>query len=297
LDDDGILAREWRRVLPRITDQLLDAVVYMYASEEDARAGIRTGGSGFLATLPIPGHEPSLQWFVVTNRHVVDGGFTVARMTSREEDVVVRNCGPAESWSSPDEGDDLAVWPLQSQVGTIDSNPSSVAVHHFVKDNWPNVGVGDECVMLGRFMGLDGLERNVPTARFGNVSMRPVPAQAERTPAEFFYVETRSQAGFSGSPVFVYYEITNVQVSDAFAFSTHGPTDLRAKVHEHVNFYLLGVDSSHLPRVAKAYQRNPRKEIPLDYDIEIGSGILEVVPAWKLRRLLEREVEEMAKKL
>jgi len=283
--------------MPRIEDSLLDAVVYMYESEEDAKVGIRTGGSGFLATIPIPGMGHAFQRFVVTNRHVVDGGFTVARMTSRNEDVVVRKFGPAEEWAFAEGGVDLAVWPFQTQVATFDMDFASVFDHNFVKENgWPNIGVGDECVMLGRFMGLDGRERNVPTARFGNISMRPVAAQSDTSSADHFYVETRSQAGFSGSPVFVYYETTSVKIPDAVG-SRPRPSLLQPKVHESISFYLLGVDSQHLPRVAKAYEREPRREISLSYDIEIGSGILEVIPAWKLRALMEREAAVIAQDL
>ena len=284
--------------MPRIEDSLLDAVVYMYDSEEDAREGIRTGGSGFLATIPIPGFGRSPQSFVVTNKHVVESGSTVARMTSRNEDVVVRRLGPAEQWAFADGGVDLAVWPFQSQVAKIDMNFAAVFEHNFVMENgWPDVGVGDECVMLGRFMGLDGRERNVPTARFGNISMRPIPAHsATPVSADYFYVETRSQAGFSGSPVFVYYETTTVKNPDVRG-SRPRPSQMQPKVQENIRFYLLGVDSRHLPRVAKAYEREPLREIQLSYDIEIGSGILEVIPAWKLRALMEREVEEIAKRL
>ncbi|MGH7031713.1 MAG: hypothetical protein ACREEZ_14955, partial [Stellaceae bacterium] len=38
--------------MPRIPDAYLDAAIYLYASETDAEAGARTGGSGFLVGVP-----------------------------------------------------------------------------------------------------------------------------------------------------------------------------------------------------------------------------------------------------
>jgi len=41
--------------MPRISDEFLDAVIYLYPDEEKARAAVAAGGSGFLLDV-----EPTL---------------------------------------------------------------------------------------------------------------------------------------------------------------------------------------------------------------------------------------------
>ncbi len=69
-----------------------------------------------------------------------------------------------------------------------------------------NAGVGDEVVMIGRFVAHDGRVRNAALARFGNIAMMPgEPVTDGRgMKVEAFLVEMRSLSGFSGSPAFIY---------------------------------------------------------------------------------------------
>ena len=38
--------------MPRLPDKMLDCVCYLYESEDDARAGVEFGGTGFLISMP-----------------------------------------------------------------------------------------------------------------------------------------------------------------------------------------------------------------------------------------------------
>src|SRR5216684_7169803 len=86
-NDGQCVGSTWERPVPRIPDSILDSVIYLYESSEDAVEGVRTGGSGFLL-----GIASELTWraerdergmhqvYAVTNSHVIVDGFTTIRL-------------------------------------------------------------------------------------------------------------------------------------------------------------------------------------------------------------------------
>jgi hypothetical protein len=65
------------------------------------------------------------------------------------------------------------------------------------------VGIGDEVVIIGAFVGRVGHKSNIPIVRIGNIAAmpeEPVEFGSPRRPA--YLIETRSLGGISGSPVF-----------------------------------------------------------------------------------------------
>ena len=68
--------------MSRISDQILDSVVYLYRSAESAALGESTGGSGFLIGVPSERHEGQAHCYVVTNLHVINQGYAVVRITT-----------------------------------------------------------------------------------------------------------------------------------------------------------------------------------------------------------------------
>ena len=227
LDDDGSLIKRWRRVLPTIRETFLDSVVYLYASKSDADNGVKTGGSGFLCGIYDPSSR-AVQLYVVTNRHVIEAGFSVVRLTGREktpassfsrgESKPVVMVVPKTDWAFPAEGDDLAVWPYKPIIASVDEEFAYVALPHYgvtERDllSSDRLGPGDDCFMVGRFINHDGTQKNLPSVRFGNIAMLPLEKVKVRgVLVDAFLVETRSQAGFSGSPVFVYRQKTSIKV-------------------------------------------------------------------------------------
>ena len=317
LEDDGTPYARWRRVLPRIEDVLLDSVVYMYPSRGDANAGEKSGGSGFLvgAFSPI---QNVTHVFVVTNEHVVKGDPANnmpknlwARLTTRQNDKEIEFC-PFDDWAFPletDEPHDLAIWHYKTIIASHDSSLAFVNRDRFMEKGdfgaEPNYGPGDECFMLGRFIVNDGgRERNLPTARFGNISRLPGPVERRAgISVDAFLVETRSQAGYSGSPVFSYRPDVAVTSSPVPAgqMAGSGVGYSFGMAHITISPKLLGVDFAHLPnrvRISKLDERNntvtrQHPDIPRDARVEVGSGMLIVVPAWELATLIDREVSEM----
>lgn len=101
--------------MPRIPDAHLASVVFVYPSLDAARRGHQVGGSGFVVNTP----TPNTRWrvrYVVTNRHVVDGGGHWIRL-NRDGGTHVVHLGP-ENWHFPDAADDIAIaaLPLPSGV-------------------------------------------------------------------------------------------------------------------------------------------------------------------------------------
>jgi len=68
-----------------------------------------------------------------------------------------------------------------------------------------DVGPGDDTFTVGRFIGHDGKESNLPVVRFGNIAMLPQqPLELEHLgPQNVFLIESRIMPGYSGSPVFL----------------------------------------------------------------------------------------------
>src|ERR1700743_555178 len=93
--------------MPRIRDNYLNCVVYLYPSESAAEKGESAGGSGFLVA--IPDKELGIQFtYVVTNRHVVESGSYAVRMNSNSGKTRVLDTDERD-WFFHQDGDDLAV--------------------------------------------------------------------------------------------------------------------------------------------------------------------------------------------
>lgn len=297
LEEDGSLTREWRRVVPRIQEELLDSVVYLYPSRDSAKGGDKIGGSGFIIGVYSRIQE-TVHLYVVTNRHVIrdrDGtpNCQVVRMTSRVKPIVIR-ATLDKDWITPDapDNDDLALWHLGTQPAFQDRNYSFISADICVTDYKSQYFVGADTFMLGRFISRDGRQRNTPTARFGNVSMLPNEPLEDGTSA--FFVETRSQSGYSGSPVFIYEEQGMFQPHPNHA--TRTGRQLPTPIKERFTYRLLGIDRAHVQNVATVKKLDSRGNLTqeahrhvLDGGVELGSGMLVVVPAWKLTSLLNRE--------
>ena len=74
-----------KAAVPRINDSFLDCVLYLYPSYKDADEGTGIGGTGFITVVPTEGLKQNFYFpYVVTNKHVIENGNTVIRMTTRD---------------------------------------------------------------------------------------------------------------------------------------------------------------------------------------------------------------------
>jgi hypothetical protein len=245
--------------MPRITDDILDCSIYLYPSERDAKEGTNIGGSGFLVGITsefhVHGHA-----LAVTNSHVIEGGASIIRMNKIDGKAEILQIHP-KTWIHHPSGDDIAVCYL-----AIPYKPFQIKVvdvkQFMTREKMTDlqVGIGDEVFMVGRLIGLDGKQKNNPVVRLGNIASKStVGIKQENRDGylqESFIIETHSISGFSGSPVFFHILPSSMR-----------PDGRVSKVH--AGPWLLGIDWGHFTRGEK------------------DTGMSFVVPAWKLRELLD----------
>lgn len=266
--------------MPRLRDEILDCVVYLYPSKHEALEGMGAGGSGFLIRVPTTIIPESHFNFVVTNRHVVDAGQKSAkfvRLNTKDGDKDVIEISKDRLFVS--EKDDLAIilMPTIPMAYTINSIPVECLVSKaFVGKH--GIGVGDDILMVGRFVNREGKQRNSPTARFGHIaqmmgdSLSVDIAGKEHVQEDAILGEVRSIGGYSGSPVFV---IPNTAVQRP---GEPLPTD---------RGILLGIDFCHIRSWVKARDQHMRE---VDHFlVPQNTGMAGIIPAWKLEELLRSD--------
>jgi hypothetical protein len=257
--------------MPRIADYILQCSVYLYSSLNKADRGAPCdGASGFLVSVPARRADLSPHIYVVTNSHVIENG---ARVISFNTSGGLRQ--PLElttGWYCAEEAD-LAVILLAEPKGIH----SCIPLEFFVTDNILDeldLGVGDEVFMVGRLIRDEEEVENNPVIRFGRIAC-PLMPLVNIWGEEVFLAEYRSLGKASGSPVFL-------------EFSRRS-RDSRGGKENYVEYLLLGVN-----RGSTRY-RMPVEGIEGDA-VSIDSSISMVVPACKLKALLERgDVSEQRK--
>lgn len=270
--------------MPRISDRILSAVAYIYPDEESARRGDPRGGTGFLVCLPMEGVADAAHLFVATANHVVGYMKAAWLRVSTTEGTSHTIEIPAAAWISHPDGDDVAIAgidrELDADVDTIKCIPNEWLITHDLLSQL-DLGPGDETFFVGRFKHHDGRDVNRPSARFGNISLMPGDVHiAERGLAqEAFIVEARSLSGYSGSPVFVFLPPMTPRPSQVLDPGQRIQLEKRG-----AGPLLLGVDCAHL-RDSELVRDGEGHPVDDGLYVQSNSGMLAVVPAWKLSEL------------
>jgi hypothetical protein len=293
--------------MPKIPEQVIHSVFYLYASREDALAGRNPGGTGFIVQQMVPGVAPFI--YGVSNWHVVcDGGWSVIRLNRNDGGVDVIELGP-EDWEFLPGKYDVAIVPLNPD--TAIHKYSTIPTHLFAKRPDPtDFSVGDDVFMIGLFVDHDGTTTNVPSARFGNISMLPNERAKIEQPTGYkgvsYVVDMHSRSGFSGSPVFVYRTFGSDLTEGAFGhpfenFAVDHPIELdhlgtsrnsgRLRVNTLFNF--LGIHWGQFPETwelrdkSKLAESNKRQHLVTEGGYVEGlSGMTCVIPAWEILEVL-----------
>jgi hypothetical protein len=260
--------------MPTIPLELLDCTIYVYRDGDAAEKGEEAGGSGFLVAVPLTGYRAAT-FYAVTNSHVVAGGFTTIRLNEMAGGHATIEL-TADDWIRHPEGDDVVIADVNLSA---DFRFKAVSTEQFVDGFDPTYfNVGQEVVMVGRYVNHEGRQRNLPTARFGHVAQ--LPHERVRTSwgieQDAFLVDMRSLAGYSGSPVFVY----------------RGRPDLDEDPErwvKSVEFRFLGVDFGHLPSFVRVLDASRRNAVDPPMWAEQNSGVAAVIPAWRLMQLIDEE--------
>jgi hypothetical protein len=264
----GNLYLDWEP-MPRVPDEYLKCVVYLYPDIATADAGGRVGGTGFLVGIK---EGQTNFYYIVTNKHVIDDGNSTVRFNTISEKHEAYDYDERNWFKSANS--DVAIYPMMEPI------PKNIFLHavevgqFLTKETMArlDIGIGSEVFFAGRFINAEGKEKNRPSLRFGTIAQ----TQTDIIDGvESFLVEARSIPGYSGSPVFTYTTAgapMNV-VSSGLRTKSFGP-------------FLFGIDWSHILDYVDAKDERGNK---LAFKIRNNSGMMGVIPAWHLLDLLYRK--------
>lgn len=277
--------------MPAIDPNLLQCVFYVYDNEAAAKSGEHSGACGFFVARNLESHPTQQQLYAVTNRHCVkDSGPTLVLKVTKTDGTPDYWETKACDWIEHKDRFDVAVLPIEFRLKDYEYNYISSAPFFLTPAIAADVaiGPGDDIFMVGRFIGQDGRQRNLPTVRFGIISRmngEPIPDEYG-IDQDTFLVEMRSLAGYSGSPVFVQITPglprpplfrTPPEKNRIYRFIEHGP-------------WLLGVDWCHFPdykQVQKSDEYGKLEPVQPAQWVEAGTGMAGVIPAWRIQEILD----------
>jgi hypothetical protein len=269
--------------MARIPDEFIGCVFFLYPTRSDAETGNERGGTGFFVGNPWHSNPNRFHLYAVTNKHNITAcrDHVVIRATTVHGKLDFTESDPIEWHPSP--AHDLSVLRIVPDKAALFRSVSGqrfVEPDEFKEDKAKptSLGPGDKVFMIGRFISHDGKTTNHPSARFGNLSMLPAPI---RHPGgyeqESFAVEMRSLSGYSGSPVFIYWEFGGGHLEGI----------RRTMVHSYLGF--LGVDWGHIPLRLPVLDLLG-KPLADGQHVKSHTSMSGVVPAWHLMELLDTKI-------
>jgi hypothetical protein len=298
----------WERSVPRIADSYNDCAVYIYQSMLDARIGEHFGGSGFLCHVPFQTNTNWSELYVVTNWHVVKKAKTPVIRLNRKDGFTECIEAAMDNWFQHPDGDDIAVFPLRTEYETL--NIYSFSVADFVSPEKiadEDIGIGDDTVMIGRFVNHEGTQRNSPAVRFGNIAMmnhEKIVNEETGVEQEAFLVEVRSLPGYSGSAVLIYSPCAMNDMSTRRRGLKREGLPPQGEMPSEGFFaqlspkgpFLLGIDFCHINRRGIVRDRFG-KAVTEGWYVDENTGMAGVIPAWKIKEVLGlKELKEMRDK-
>lgn len=208
--------REFKMV--RVTDHFLGCIAFLCVEDRE-RNRLEPRGTAFAVSVPDRDIPEVEHCYLVTARHNLEAAQTdriFVRINAENgfRDILTDRTG----WQTHDSADVAALLFQEEQLERI---PLSVFVgeefpYHFRFSEGRNfpISVGTELFFVGLFVQQPGRGRNLPIARFGNVSRMPtepvVLTYGDGTPFEqvAYLAECRSWGGHSGSPTFCVFNLT-----------------------------------------------------------------------------------------
>jgi hypothetical protein len=293
--------------MPRIPENVIQSVFYLYASKEDALAGINPGGTGFVVDVgsgfdPATGQIFPPHYYGVTNHHVACDGFPVVRLNTIDGRVDILDFNP-DQWEFLPGKYDVAIIPLtlDSKVHAVHSISTQLFVEAPPRHN--PYYIGDDVFMIGLFVDHAGTTTNVPSARFGNISMLPDERATLKQSTGYegisYIVDMHSRTGFSGSPVFAYrtfgsdltpvfgHRFDNLSIDD-WGNESHRSGRLVARTL----FNFLGIHWAQFTEEWKVRSANQggeakKRSLLVEGSVISGmSGMTCVIPAWQVLEVL-----------
>jgi hypothetical protein len=267
--------------MPKISKNLVQSVVFVCR-----RSNSHLLGSGFIVQRgsDVVIGEPHL--YAVSNYHVTAERDSAIQLNTNDGKSRLLPFAP-DDWKFEKAGHDVSAIDITEHVEETDEI-SAVSESLFFDERRieaSELGIGEDAFMLGMFVNNPGVGRNVPSARFGNVSMladagMPVEqGTGLRHPSHI--VDMRSRTGFSGSPVFAF----RTQSSHLDRVQ-RGHEGMHFSLNRHVDAFVgvLGIHCGQFPEAIQAERNNGPNET-----WRVPSSMTVVVPAWKIIELLDTE--------
>ncbi len=261
--------------MPRIADEHLESVFYLYPDYAAAEAGIQAGGCGFFLNWPFE-RDTQNHLYAVTNKHLItQGNWTLRVNVGADKAIPVDTTEPY--WFVHPDGDDLAVmlveFPFTFTCKAV--KPEILLTPEIVREH--AIGIGEDVYTVGRFVNHDGKQKNNPVARFGTIAQMPIEPilQQDGHLQESFLCECKSVSGYSGSSVFVDIPPWSRRPGKAGISSVPG------------GVWLMGVNWGHLNDWKPVCDPVGRPMATPSMKVGLNSGMMGVVPAWKLKEMLE----------
>jgi hypothetical protein len=215
--------------------------------------------------------------------------------------------GP-EDWQFLPGKYDVAAVPvsLDAKIHVVSAIPTSIFAHP-PRGFGQEIGVGEDVFMIGLFIDHDGMTTNVPSVRFGNISMLPSSKATIEQPTGFrgesYVVDMHSRSGFSGSPVFAYrtfgsdltetggHPFDDLRIDNFNRLHSGSPFSGRLKTE--ALFQFIGIHWGQFPERWELREKSSLKEanrrdlIVKGAYVEGMSGMTCVVPAWQIMEVFD----------
>jgi hypothetical protein len=268
--------------MPKIPPSIIDCAFFLFKSEDDAKKGVNSGATGFLVSVDSVKYPEYFNYhyylYGVTNYHNISKGYTVIRINKNDGTTEIIPFNKKDWIFFPKNyRDDIAISPrlnLNNKIHKISFMHISMFVTNDLIKEY-EIDIGDNVFMIGRFMDHNGKTVNLPSCRFGNISVMPtiIPQETGYEKGKSYIIDLHSRSGFSGSPVFVYRTPGgNLEETDV---KTGKPIRLR-----HNFFFLLGIHWGQFPEKWET-DVGPFKGITKGM-----SGMTLVIPAQRILDLL-----------
>lgn len=292
--------------MPRLTYRMMGCVFFLFGHNRNGTISKIPKGTGFF----VGRHSRELPhlWHVyaVSNRHVVCNN-PLIRINTKNGATRLFDHNP-DQWILSDT-DDLAILDVTDDLVFDAENLSwsdqftwvnelDLLGHH---SSMNRAYVGDQTIMIGLFADHAGPGKiNLPVARFGNlaaiahddVPVRIGPGDLFARPA--FLNDTRSRTGFSGSPVWAWYDPENdVRYLED---SKNRSSTILSRAKRPSDLCLIGVHRGQFLEDASVIKSNNKSKLNADDIVEIASSMTIVVPSWEINKMLEAEKFELQRK-
>jgi len=272
-------------LVPRVPEDSLETVVFLYPGRSAAEKGLRSGGgaSGFMVAQPFHGRSDPYwdhHMYVVTSRHCVEGNgpITVRASAMDAKGRVMAFLDTTEKDWHRHKDYDVAICLWKEGAETVAAHTTMTLL---TQDQMYalHVGPGEDCYVVTRFMHQDGGTENHPIVHSGMVAKLPLdPIRNPHTKKDEydFLVEMHSRSGYSGSPVTLYI-IPGEQVTLAKRRRNIGPQLL-----------IMGVMWGHIRTHEPVLDPRLGGDKRTGEVVAVDTMVAGVVPAWEVMALLNR---------